>query len=114
MKELTRTEMMAIKRVAQAVKGYRKQKAKLEEKINSLNEELQDLEASIMTWEEPVIKITGGFTSEQVLNGEMDAFTNNVEVTPEVPVEEVEETQVEMKESKEDIFGEVTNEIPFN
>ena len=34
-------------------------------------------------WEEPIIKMTGGFTSEQVLNGEMETAEEISEVLPD-------------------------------
>ena len=72
MKKLSKFEMAAVKRTAQNVKGMRKRKAKLEEKQSELTKEINDLDEMISTWELPILKLTDGFTSEQVLNGEME------------------------------------------
>lgn len=72
MKKLSKFEMAAVKRTAQNVKGMRKRKAKLEEKQSELTKEINKLDEMISTWELPILKLTDGFTSEQVLNGEME------------------------------------------
>ena len=71
-KELTRFEMAAVKRTAQNVKTMRRKKDKLEAQQAIITKEINDLNEMIMAWEEPILKMTGGFTSEQVLNGEMN------------------------------------------
>ena len=70
MKELSKFQMAAVKRTAQNVKSLRTKKAKLEEKQAVITKEIGELEDMIMAWEEPVIRMTGGFTSEQILNQE--------------------------------------------
>lgn len=82
MKELTRFEMAAVKRTAQNVKNMRRKKEKLEEKQAALTTEINQLSEMINIWEQPIIKLTGGFTSEQVLNEEM-----NTEVATKEEVE---------------------------
>lgn len=72
MKKLSKFEMAAVKRTAQNVKGMRKRKAKLEEKQSEITKEINELDEMISNWELPIIKLTDGFTSEQVLNGEME------------------------------------------
>lgn len=72
MKKLSKFEMAAVKRTAQNVKGMRKRKAKLEEKQSELTKEINELDEMISDWEIPILKLTDGFTSEQVLNGEME------------------------------------------
>ena len=72
MKELSRFEMAAVKRTAQNVKSMRTKLVKLEEKQSLITDEINQLEEMINDWEQPIIKMTGGFTSEQVLNGEMN------------------------------------------
>lgn len=83
MKELTRFEIAACKRTAETVKSRRKKKANLMAKIEKLQSEIEQLDAEIMIWEEPIIKMTGGFTSEQVLNGEMEATQAHYEAQAE-------------------------------
>ena len=72
MKELSRFEMAAVKRTAQNVKNMRRKKEKLEEKQTIITAEINQLTEMIDTWEQPIIRLTGGFTSEQILNGEMN------------------------------------------
>lgn len=79
MKKLSKFEMAAVKRTAQNVKGMRKRKAKLEEKQSELTKEINDLDEMISNWELPIVKLTDGFTSEQVLNGEMEEFETIVD-----------------------------------
>lgn len=100
MKELSKFELAAIKRTAQNVSMQRRKKAKLENKIAELQSELETLNIIIDSFEAPVIKMTGGFTSEEVLNGAMEVAAATEETpegiidstaTPdevEVPVEE--------------------------
>lgn len=94
MKELTRFEIAACKRTAQNVKSMRTKKAKLQEKIEKLHAEIEEIEQNIAVWEEPIVKMTGGFTSEQVLNGEMEAMQAEVaslEASLEATIEEAKE-----------------------
>ena len=72
MKELSRFEMAAVKRTAQNVKTMRRKLEKLYEKQAEITTEINKLEELVYEWEQPIIKMTGGFTSEQVLNGEMN------------------------------------------
>lgn len=88
MKELTRFEIAACKRTAETVKSRRKKKASLMAKIEKLQSEIEQLDAEIMVWEEPIIKMTGGFTSEQVLNGEMEAMADHYEAQAEYAEQE--------------------------
>lgn len=72
MKILSRNELATIKRTAKNVSGMRAKKAKLEEKISTLQAELDTVNEVIDSFELPIVKMTGGFTSEQVLAGEME------------------------------------------
>lgn len=85
MKKLSKFEMAAVKRTAQNVKGMRKRKAKLEEKQSELTKEINELDEMISNWEIPIVKLTDGFTSEQVLNGEMEEFETIVNSFEEQP-----------------------------
>lgn len=68
MKELTRNELAAIKRVAATTKSLRTKRDKLYSKVNDLKKLIADLDAEILTWESPIIAMTG-FTSDKVLDG---------------------------------------------
>lgn len=94
MKELTRNEMAVVKRTAKSTKQLRDKKAKLLAKVADIQAELASIEESINIFEAPIKHLTGGFTSEEVLNGTMEvaeAMENN-------PQGEVEETTVEEHE----------------
>lgn len=89
MKELSRTELATVKRTAANVKTFRAKKAKLEAQKAKIDAELESVNRSIDLFEQPIIEVTGGFTSEQVLNGEMElAMSQSVESPAEAPVEE--------------------------
>ncbi len=82
MKELSRTELATVKRTAANVKTFRAKKAKLEAQKAKIDAELESVNRSIDLFEQPIIEVTGGFTSEQVLNGEMElAMSQPVEET---------------------------------
>lgn len=68
MKELTRNELAAIKRVAATTKSLKTKRDKLYSKVNDLKKLIADLDAEILTWESPIIAMTG-FTSDKVLDG---------------------------------------------
>lgn len=87
MKELSRTELATVKRTAANVKTFRTKKAKLEAQRAKIETELESVNKSIDLFEQPIIEVTGGYTSEQVLNGEMDAALNQLKA-PESSVEE--------------------------
>ena len=84
MKELSRTELATVKRTAANVKTFRAKKAKLEAQKAKIDAELESVNRSIDLFEQPIIEVTGGFTSEQVLNGEMELTMS----PSEAPVEE--------------------------
>lgn len=89
MKELSRTELATVKRTAANVKTFRVKKAKLEAQKAKIDAELESINRSIVLFEQPIIEVTGGFTSEQVLNGEMElVMSQSVESPSEAPVEE--------------------------
>lgn len=89
MKELSRTELATVKRTAANVRTFRAKKAKLEAQKAKIDAELESVNRSIDLFEQPIIEVTGGFTSEQVLNGEMElAMSQSVESPSEAPVEE--------------------------
>ena len=84
MKELSRFELAAIKRTAQNVKTMRRRKEKLEEQQVGIVSEINGLQGMIDDWEAPIVKMTGGFTSEQVLNGEMEIMADGKFESPEI------------------------------
>lgn len=104
MKKLSKFEIAAVKRTAQNVKTFRSKLAKAEAIVNAKMIEVSELQKQIDLWEAPIKEITGGFTSEEVLNGAMD-----LELTIEEPVvidEEAKAPEIEVE------AGEVAN-VPF-
>ena len=85
MKELSRTELATVKRTAANVKTFRAKKAKLEAQKAKIDAELESVNRSIDLFEQPIIEVTGGFTSEQVLNGEMELAMSLEETVCKTP-----------------------------
>lgn len=121
MRELTRNELAICKRTAKSTKQLRDKKARLLAKVADIQAELASIEESIEIFEAPIKHLTGGFTSEEVLNGVMDV-AQAMENTPQGEVEEttVEEHEVPAEEAvaidpnvqspledttQEDVFG---------
>lgn len=101
MKELSKFEIAAIKRTAQNVSMQRRKKAKLEEKLANLQAELEIVDTIIDSFEAPIVKMTGGFTSEEFLNGAMQV-AEATEASPEGTVDETavaEEVEVPVEEA---------------
>jgi hypothetical protein len=67
--ELTKNEYAAIKRIATTVKTLNSKKATLQAKINIMLADIKRIDNEINNWELPVKNMTGGFTSDQVLDG---------------------------------------------
>ena len=122
MKELSRTELATVKRTAANVKTFRTKKAKLEAQRAKIETELESINKSIDLFEQPIIEVTGGYTSEQVLNGEMEAALNQLKATESSVEEELSQTNTNTEDTTELVgsnFEEVennvesTNRLPF-
>lgn len=99
MKKLSVFELATVKRTAKNVSMQRRKKAKLEEKIASLQAELDMVNKVIDSFEAPIIALTGGFTSEEILSGAAEALS---EGEPQGEVDEtavVEESEVPAEEA---------------
>lgn len=79
MKELTRNEMAVVKRTAKSTKPLRDKKAKLIAKLEEIQAEIKSIDESIEIFESPIKHLTGGFTSEEVLNGTMEVAQSEAE-----------------------------------
>lgn len=87
--ELGKFEIAICKRTAQNVKRFRVKKNKLMVKIAELNTEVEKLDQIIETFEKPVMELTGGLTSEEVLkNLESPEETTEDQVSLENEVED--------------------------
>lgn len=97
--------MAVVKRTAQNVKGMRTKMSKLTNKIAELSAEVESLQSTIDKFEAPIVEMTGGFTSEEVLNGRMDATIE--------AYENQENVEIPVENPMENVKPETTNEIPF-
>lgn len=66
---LNKNEYAAIKRIATTVKTLNSKKANIQSKINLMLLEIERINKEIEMWEKPVKEMTGGFTSDKVLDG---------------------------------------------
>lgn len=90
---LSRLEMASVKRAAKDVSILRRKLAKQTAIKAAANKEIEEIENQISLWEAPIIKMTGGFTSEEVLDGTMDK-------TIAAKSEEAEEVQAPSESAK--------------
>ncbi len=114
MKELSRTELATVKRTAANVKTFRTKKAKLEAQRAKIETELESVNKSIDLFEQPIIEVTGGYTSEQVLNGEMDAALNQLKAPESSVEEELSQTNTDTEDTtgvEESNLEEVENNV---
>lgn len=107
MKELTRFEMAVVKRTAQNTKSLRTKRDKLVAKINACELELQTINTMIDKFEQPIKELTGGYTSEEVLNG-----VNEPESTQTLEVSEVTTSITPEEENADFPFPQVEEESP--
>lgn len=98
MKELTRFQIAAVKRTAQNVKPLMAKKEKLMLKIEEYNAQIEELDAQIAVWEDPIKKLSGGYTSAQILDGTRDAEMAKENV-------EVEATELSVNNTEENTFN---------
>lgn len=88
-KELSRFELAVVKRTAQSTKTLRNKRDRIKAKIEAYEKELAEVNAVIEKFEAPIMEITGGLTSEEVL-AEL-AKENDIPVEP-VEIENTDET----------------------
>lgn len=89
MKELTRFELAACKRVAANTKSLRTKVEKLNAKIAELSETKATYLNEIAMWESPIVE-KYGYTVEQILDGSY--LLAEGEVVPEITVEDMADT----------------------
>ena len=87
MKTLTRFELAIVKRTAQNTKSLRTKRDKLVEKITKAQQEMDEINQMIDRFEAPVVEMTGGFNSEQVL-ASLAEKESEAEVVEETTCEE--------------------------
>jgi hypothetical protein len=69
--EFSKFKISAIKRTAQNVSKDVMAKEKLEKKIAELQSELKDTQLRIDAWQTPVKQMTGGYTTEDIIEREL-------------------------------------------
>lgn len=119
MRELSRFDLAIIKRTAKNTKALVAKRDKLQAMIKKNQEELDTILATIEKFEAPIIEMTGGFTSEQVLNGEAEV-ANVMSDAPEgsidgtATVEEIEIPASEVKLPDSEGVTVAAEEAPLN
>ncbi len=122
MRELSRFDLAIIKRTAKNTKALVAKRDKLQAMIKKNQEELDTILATIEKFEAPIIEMTGGFTSEQVLkvlNGEAEV-ANVLSDAPEgsidgtATVEEIEIPASEVKLPDSEGVAVAAEEAPLN
>ncbi len=119
MRELSRFDLAIIKRTAKNTKALVAKRDKLQAAIEKNQAELDTVLASIEKFEAPIIEMTGGFTSEQVLNGEAEV-ANVMSDAPEgsidgtATVEEIEIPASEVKLPDSEGVAVAAEEAPLN
>lgn len=68
MRKFTKMEIAAIKRTAANVNKFVAQKERLAKKLEQINEEYKAIADSLEVWEAPIKKLTGGYTTEDLIN----------------------------------------------
>ena len=68
MRKFNKMEIAAIKRTAANVNKFMIQKEKLEKKLEQINAEYQAISDSLEVWEAPIKRLTGGYTTEDLIN----------------------------------------------
>ena len=71
MKELTRTQIAAAKRTQKTLSQVTRKLLKSETKVAEEQAKIEEYKQSIMLFDNPIIIMTGGFTSEQVVNEDL-------------------------------------------
>lgn len=108
MKELSRFELAIIKRTAQNTKRLRKRRDKILAKQEEQEKELAILNQTIDEFEQPIVTMTEGFTSEEVLDGTME-FVQSQGFNSK---EEMEYSQAKFKETQaEETQNEVKDKV---
>lgn len=99
---LTVFENAVVKKTEQNTRTQRRQRDKALSKIKELQFEIDRLNEMIDIWEAPVRKITGGFSSKEVLDGTMEAKQAQLVAESNLNEDQVEvddDAEVDMRES---------------
>lgn len=124
MKEFSKFEIATIKRTAQNVAPLVRRKNKIKEQIAKLQEEYDLLNTQQLQWEQAIVTMTGGYTTEDLVEkvvettNSVDKDGNPVKMTkyvlkyPDTVVPVQEEVQEEVKESEDMHYVEPVTAYP--
>jgi hypothetical protein len=132
MKEFSKFEIATIKRTAQNVAPLVRRKTKIKEQIAKLQEEYDLLNTQQLQWEQAIVTMTGGYTTEDLVEkvvettNSVDKDGNPVKITkyvlkypdtvvptPIVGVSALEEVQEEVKKSEDMHYVEPATACPI-
>lgn len=97
MKQLNRMEMAIVKRTAKNTQSLRTKRDKIAKLLSEKQQEFQTIVDTIEKFEAPIREMTGGYSSEEVLNNSFEK------------VSEEEENSVEKVSEQEENVDEIFN-----
>ena len=97
MKQLNRMEMAIVKRTAKNTQSLRTKRDKIAKLLSEKQQEFQTIVDTIEKFEAPIREMTGGYSSEEVLNNSLEK------------VSEEEENSVERVSEQEENVDEIFN-----
>jgi len=119
--KITKLSQSVIKSTASNIDKYNQKKEKIEEKIAALTEELNEINETIATWQKPIMSMTGGFTTDQLIEKIVDTsgkttITKFAFKYPDtiIPPATPEVTDSEKVENTKEILAETENAAPMN
>lgn len=117
MKKFNKFEVSQIKKIAQCVDRDVTKKTKLENKIAEMQAEINALQASIDKWQEPIKALTGGYSTEDLVEKEIVVIGNDKEGKPIKAAKynlKYPETIIPVPEEAAEVVEALTdNNIPF-
>lgn len=119
--KITKLSQSVIKSTASNIDKYNQKKEKIEEKIAALTEELNEINETIDTWQKPIMSMTGGFTTDQLIDKIVDTsgkttITKFAFKYPDtiIPPATPEVTDAEKVENTKEILAETENAASMN
>ena len=119
--KITKLSQSVIKSTASNIDKYNQKKEKIEEKIAALTGELNEINETIDTWQKPIMSMTGGFTTDQLIEKIVDTsgkttITKFAFKYPDtiIPPATPEVTDSEKVENTKEILAETENAAPMN
>lgn len=109
--ELSKIELNAVKRTAKVVASLEEKIEKLQSKIEVLSKEIEGIEATIVTWESPIVERTGQ-TSQNYLNS-LEVVPEKSTVSSTEIVNDLDDNYNPLSTVEESDFRPVSEEHPF-